>query len=78
MCNRASGKRRRAAKGAVGSEAALLDVGQVAAILNCSRRHVFRLTQVGRMPRPLKLGSLLRWNRQAVQEWIDRGCPHGE
>ena len=53
----------------------LLDVGTVAALLNCSTRHVYRLTDSGRMPRPLKLGALVRWNRAAVLDWIAAGCP---
>ncbi len=52
----------------------LLDVGAVAALLNCSSRHVYRLADAGRMPRPVKLGSLVRWSRQSILDWIGRGC----
>ena len=54
---------------------ALLDVGSVAALFDCSTRHVYRMSDAGRMPRPLKLGSLVRWSRAAVEEWISNGCP---
>ena len=53
----------------------LLDVGTVAALLGCSPRHVYRLSDAGKMPSPVKLGALIRWNRAAVEEWIDQGCP---
>ena len=53
----------------------LLDVGQVAKMLNCSSRHVYRLSDSGRMPRPLKLGALVRCPRAAVEQWIEHGCP---
>ncbi len=53
----------------------LLDVDQVAAKLNCSKRHVYRLSDAARMPRPVRLGALVRWNRQAIDEWIAAGCP---
>ena len=54
--------------------AELLDVGTVAALLDCSARHVYRLADAGRLPRPLKLGQLVRWRRAEVLEWIDDGC----
>ena len=55
--------------------AALLDVSQVAQILGCSMRHVYRLADGGRMPRPVKLGALVRWSRDSILDWIARGCP---
>ncbi len=55
--------------------AALLDVGQVAELLNCSVRHVYRLADSGRMPPPVRLGAIVRWRRAAIQEWLDAGCP---
>ena len=60
------------------AELALLDVQQVAALLKCSARHVYRLSDAGKMPRPVKLGHLVRWNRQAVEDWIADGCPSCE
>ena len=55
-------------------ESALLDVQQVASLLRCSTRHVYRLADAGRMPRPLKLNALVRWNRATVLNWISEGC----
>lgn len=57
-----------------GIAAELLDVRDVARLLGCSRRHVYRLSDGGRMPAPLKLGTLVRWRRAALLEWIDGGC----
>jgi excisionase family DNA binding protein len=56
-------------------QSALLDVQAVAAMLSCSTRHVYRLADAGRMPPPLKLGALCRWNRRAVETWLAEGCP---
>lgn len=53
---------------------ALLDVGQVADLLNCSKRHVVRLADAGRLPRPMRLGGLVRWRRAEVVDWIAGGC----
>jgi len=55
--------------------AALLDVRAVAAELNCSQRHVYRLADAGRMPAPVKLGTLVRWRHSELSEWIANGCP---
>lgn len=55
--------------------ARLLDVGAVAALLGVSTRHVYRLADAGRAPRPLKLGGARRWDRVAIESWIADGCP---
>lgn len=57
------------------SPPALLDVTEVAAMLSCSPRHVYRLSDSGRMPAPVRLGHLVRWSRAAVEAWIDERCP---
>lgn len=56
--------------------AELLDVRSVAALLGgCSTRHVYRLADACRMPRPIKLGTLVRWSRAELEAWIGAGCP---
>jgi excisionase family DNA binding protein len=56
------------------SAAPLLDVRQVAALLNCSTRHVYRLSDAGHMPAPVKLGALIRWRRADLDAWLTGGC----
>jgi len=56
------------------TEAKLLDVRAVAAMLDCSTRHVYRLADAGKMPAPLKIGSLCRWSKSTVEKWIECGC----
>jgi excisionase family DNA binding protein len=53
---------------------ALLDVQAVAALLDCSTRHVRRLADGGKMPPPIKLGALLRWRRADLDVWLAGGC----
>jgi predicted DNA-binding transcriptional regulator AlpA len=53
----------------------LVDVLDVAAMLQCSPRHVYRLADAGRMPRPFKIGALSRWDRALIRQWIIDGCP---
>ena len=50
------------------------DVIAVAAALNCSPRHVYRLADAGKMPAPVRLGSLVRWQRAAITAWVADGC----
>jgi len=53
----------------------LLDVKGVAELLGgCSPRHVRRLADSGRMPRPIRLGRLVRWSRAELICWLDGGC----
>lgn len=51
------------------------DVGAVAQMLGVSRRHVYRLSDADKMPRPVKLGAAVRWSRQAIVAWVAEGCP---
>jgi excisionase family DNA binding protein len=55
--------------------AELLHVQAVAEMLGASTRHIYRLSDAGRMPAPVKLGALVRWPRRAVVDWIAAGCP---
>lgn len=55
--------------------AALLDVRGLAALLDCSPRHCYRLADSGKLPAPLKLGALVRWRRQEILDWLAAGCP---
>lgn len=55
--------------------AELLDVRSVAVLLGgCSTRHVYRLADAGRMPPPIRLGSLVRWSRAQIMIWLEGGC----
>ena len=54
----------------------LVNVLDVAAMMQCSPRHVYRLCDAQRMPRPYKIGALCRWDRAAIQLWVGNGCPN--
>lgn len=53
----------------------LIDVRDVATMLSCSSRTIRRLADSARMPRPVRVGALLRWSRAAIEEWFRDGCP---
>jgi excisionase family DNA binding protein len=50
-------------------------VNAVAEKFSCSARTVYRLSDSGRMPAPLRLGSLVRWDLEEIDNWIANGCP---
>ena len=56
------------------TENLLLTVQQVAELLNCSVRHVYRLADSDKMPRPVRLGTLCRWSSEELRQWIAGGC----
>ncbi|MCC6489636.1 MAG: helix-turn-helix domain-containing protein [Candidatus Hydrogenedentes bacterium] len=56
------------------AEAMLLDVRAVAVLLNCSQRHVYRMADAGKMPQPVRVGTLVRWSRNTLEDWISGGC----
>jgi excisionase family DNA binding protein len=53
----------------------MLDVDELAEMLKCSTRHIYRMSESGRMPAPVRLGSLVRWDQSVIDEWIEDGCP---
>lgn len=71
---------KKVSSGASGQERAalqseLLDVEAVARLFGCSAPHVRRLADAGRMPAPVRVGALVRWDRRAIEGWIMDGCP---
>ena len=60
---------------AAGPSTGMYDVDSLAVVLGCSTRHVRRLADMGAMPRPIHLGRLVRWNKNAVDQWLAAGCP---
>jgi excisionase family DNA binding protein len=56
-------------------EPKLLNVTEVAEILQCSERHVYRLEAKGLMPEAVRPGSIVRWQQERISAWIHAGCP---
>jgi predicted DNA-binding transcriptional regulator AlpA len=53
----------------------LIDINFIAQMLKCSTRHVRRLIEARRIPKPIKLGALLRWVKADIDRWFIEGCP---
>jgi predicted DNA-binding transcriptional regulator AlpA len=44
-------------------------------MLGVSLRQVWRLNAAGKLPKPIRLGGSVRWNRVEVTAWFEAGCP---
>lgn len=63
---------------AQGSLPTLLTIHEVADLLRCSTRTLYRLIDRGEVPRPLRFGALLRWPQTQIETWLAAGCPKAE
>lgn len=55
----------------------MLTVDDIARMLVCSPRTVYRLTDAKCLPPPVRLGALARWPRAVIDAWVAEGCPAG-
>jgi predicted DNA-binding transcriptional regulator AlpA len=53
---------------------ALMSVERVAAFCDVSESHVWRQSDAGRMPKPIKVGRLKKWIRSELESWLDNRC----
>ena len=60
----------------VGSEIQpiMLTVEDVAKLLSVCAQSVWRWSKEGRIPSPISLGSLKRWSRDTLVQWVADGC----
>ena len=58
----------------------LLDMKQVAEMLNVSERTVWSYSNCGAMLRPIKFGGgrAVRWPANELKQWVKAGCPTHE
>ena len=63
------------AKPPVAEKPELIDAKEVAKMLGLSPRTVWRFNDAGRLPKPVKLGTLVRWPREQIEAWLAAGCP---
>ena len=45
-------------------------------MLDVSLRQIWRLNASGKLPRPVRIGGSVRWNRQEILDWFEAGCPN--
>lgn len=58
-----------------GAEPVLLTAGQVAAMIQVSRRTLWRMLSANRLPAPIRIGGVVRWRIGEINRWIAQGCP---
>ncbi|QDU34898.1 Prophage CP4-57 regulatory protein (AlpA) [Poriferisphaera corsica] len=58
------------------SLALLLRAEQVAEFLNISVAHVYRMRNAGKLPKPVKLGGVVRWRLDELKQWVAAGMPN--
>lgn len=56
----------------------VLSADEVAVALGISRAHLWRLHSAGRLPRPIRFGRVVRWNRALLERWLEAGAPSRE
>ena len=56
-------------------ETLLIPAEKVAELMAISKRTLWRLLSAGKCPEPIRLGSVVRWNRDELESWIGDGCP---
>lgn len=57
----------------------LVDAAAAARLCGMSRSSWFTLQASGEIPKPvLRRARLVRWSRDSIIRWIERGCPRPE
>ncbi len=52
----------------------LIPAEKVAELLGISKRTLWRLLSSGKLPEPIRLGGIIRWNAEDIEEWVRNGC----
>jgi len=59
----------------VDEQSMAISAKQLSQLLGVSLRQVWRLNATGKIPRPVRLGGSVRFNRAEVARWFEAGCP---
>jgi excisionase family DNA binding protein len=54
---------------------AVYSVPDLAKLLQCSERHIWRQIDMGKIPGVIRFGRLVRLSRKLVDEWLASGRP---
>lgn len=53
----------------------VVTAGQLAIMLQVSKRTLWRMRSAGQLPSPMRVGGIVRWRLDDVLRWIAAGCP---
>lgn len=56
-------------------EVQLITIKKLAAILDIGERTAWRYLSAGKLPKPIRLGRLVRWDKAVIHSWVDAGTP---
>jgi len=56
-------------------EPLLINASQFAGLLQVSSRTLWRMLSAGRLPKPIRVGGIVRWRVCEVKGWVAEGCP---
>lgn len=48
---------------------------QLGQLLGVSLRQIWRLNATSKLPKNIRLGGSVRWNRAEIMRWFEVGCP---
>lgn len=57
------------------NEIQLLTAKELGALLNLSKRQIFRLNSCGKLPAPIRIGGSVRWAESTIAQWLKAGAP---
>lgn len=57
-------------------EQLLWTVKDLANSLGVSESHIYRMMNKGKLPRPLRIGGVVRWSVAEIKSWIAAGLPN--
>lgn len=56
--------------------AKLLSVADLAQLVGCSTRNIYRMIEAEEVPEPIRPGGrMIRWPDSVIEKWISAGCP---
>ena len=56
-------------------ESLLVDSKQACKLLKVSERKLWQMWNSDVMPKPMKIGRVVRWSREDLVKWVQEGCP---
>ena len=65
-------------KTTVTEDCQLINAKELAKMLSLSKRQIHRLNACGKIPRPVRIGGSVRWDREEILRWITASCPNRE
>ncbi|MFC1765587.1 helix-turn-helix transcriptional regulator [Planctomycetota bacterium] len=57
------------------AQALAISARQLAEMMGVSVRQIWRLNSSGKLPKPIRLGGSVRWNREEILNWFEAQCP---